>query len=90
MDLQVVGTIVEVGDEITKGSFVKRDLIVKTDGQYPQTYCVEFPKEKGELLDFRKAGDRVTCHVNLRGRSWDNNQGETKYFLSLQCWKIEV
>ena len=31
-----------------------------------------------------------TASPNLRGREWTSPQGETKYFNSIQGWKIEA
>jgi len=31
----------------------------------------------------------VKISINLRGREWVNPQGETKYFNSIQGWRIE-
>ena len=30
----------------------------------------------------------VEVSFNLRGRKWTNPEGETKYFTSLQAWRI--
>jgi hypothetical protein len=37
-----------------------------------------------------KVGQEVDVHLNIRGRSWQNPQGETKYFNTLEAWKIDV
>ena len=34
-------------------------------------------------------GENVKVAINLRGREWVNPQGETKFFNSLQGWRIE-
>ena len=31
----------------------------------------------------------IKININLRGREWVNPQGETKYFNSIQGWRIE-
>jgi hypothetical protein len=41
-------------------------------------------------LDSLQVGQEVDVHLNIRGRSWTNPQGETKYFNTLEAWKIEV
>ena len=35
-------------------------------------------------------GQNVKIGINLRGREWVNPQGETKYFNSVQGWRIEA
>ena len=55
--------------------------------QYPQS---EFVQDKSELLNNFQVGQQVKISINLRGREWVNPQGETKYFNSIQGWRIEA
>ena len=41
------------------------------------------------MLNNYNSGDAVKVSINLRGREWTNPQGETKYFNSIQGWRIE-
>src|SRR5690606_40493945 len=50
---------------------------------------VEFVQDKCDLLDNFGVGQPVKISINLRGREWVNPQGETKYFNSIQGWRIE-
>jgi len=76
-------------DQHVSASFVKRELVITTDEQYPQHILIEFHQEKVDLMDPYKVGEPVKVHVNLRGREWVNPQGEAKYFNSFQGWRIE-
>ena len=88
--MEVQGKIKLVGDiqEITD-SFSKRELVIVTQEQYPQTLCVEFVQDKMSLLDDFQEGQEVKIGINLRGREWKNPEGKIKYFTSLQGWSIE-
>lgn len=88
--MEVQGKIKLVGDiqEITD-SFSKRELVIVTQEQYPQTLCVEFVQDKMSLLDDFQDGQEVKIGINLRGREWKNPEGKIKYFTSLQGWRIE-
>ena len=88
--MEVQGKIKLVGDiqEITD-SFRKRELIIVTQEQYPQTLCIEFVQDKMSLLDDFQEGEEVKIGINLRGREWKNPEGKIKYFTSLQGWRIE-
>ena len=90
MDIQ--GKIKMIGDAQTFGSsgFRKRELVVTTEEQYPQHLIVEFVQDKTDLLNVFKEGQSVKVSINLRGREWVNPQGETKYFNSIQGWRIEA
>lgn len=80
-----------IGETQTFGSngFRKREVVVTTEEQYPQHIMVEFVQDKTDLLNNFQVGQPVKIGVNLRGREWVNPQGETKYFNSIQGWRIE-
>ena len=88
--MEVKGKIKLIGETKTYGSngFRKREMVVTTDEQYPQFISIEFIQDKTDLLDNFKVGDEVEVSINLRGREWINPQGETKYFNSIQGWRI--
>ncbi len=90
--MQVTGKVKLINATQTFGSngFRKRELVVTTDEQYPQMILVEFIQDKCDLLDSYSVGQDVTVSINLRGREWVNPQGETKYFNSIQGWRIEA
>lgn len=88
--MEVVGKIKLVGNtQEVNASFKKRELLVVTDEQYPQSILIEFAQEKCDLLNSYKVGQEVKVSINLRGREWTNPQGEVKYFNQIQGWRIE-
>ena len=89
--MEVTGKIkIQQKTETFGNDFTKCNLIVVTDEQYPQEICIEFVKDKIDLLKSFKVGDSVKVGINLRGREWINPQGEAKYFNSIQGWRIEA
>ena len=88
--MEVTGRIKTINDEQqVSASFKKRELVVTTEEQYPQHIMIEFTQDKCDLLNNYKGGEAVKVSINLRGREWVNPQGETKYFNSIQGWRIE-
>ncbi|WP_372917919.1 DUF3127 domain-containing protein [Salegentibacter sp.] len=89
--MEVQGKIKLIGETKTFGSngFRKRELVVTTEEQYPQHIMIEFVQDKTDLLDSYQVGQPVKVGINLRGREWVSPQGETKYFNSIQGWRIE-
>jgi len=86
----VSGKIRSVSHEMqVSASFKKRELVVSTEEQYPQHILIEFAQDKCDLLNNLQVGQQVNVSINLRGREWVNPQGETKYFNSIQGWKID-
>ena len=90
--MEVQGSIKVIGEvQEISATFKKRELVVSTDEQYPQTLSIEFIQDKTELLNKFKIGQNVKVGINLRGREWENPQTkEIKYFNSIQGWRIEL
>ena len=88
--MEVKGKIKLITDTKTYGTngFRKREVVIVTDEQYPQFLNIEFTQEKTELLNNFNVGDEVEISINLRGREWVSPQGETKYFNSINGWRI--
>lgn len=90
--MEVSGKIKWLDETKTYGNngFRKREVVVTTEEQYPQHILVEFIQDKCDLLNAFQMGQNVKIGINLRGREWVNPQGETKYFNSIQGWRIEA
>ncbi|MFV0541453.1 MAG: DUF3127 domain-containing protein [Aestuariibaculum sp.] len=90
--MEVQGRIKLIGETQTFGAngFRKREIVVTTEEQYPQHIMIEFVQDKTDLLNNFSVGQQVKININLRGREWVNPQGETKYFNSIQGWRIEI
>lgn len=90
--MEVKGVVKLVGETKTFGNngFQKRELVISTEEQYPQVILIEFVKDKCSLLDNILEGQNVTVSINLRGREWTNPQGETKYFNTIQGWRVDA
>lgn len=89
MEVQGKIKMIDETKEYGNNGFRKREMVVTTEEQYPQHLLIEFVQDKTDLLNSYKVGQNVRVHINLRGREWTNPQGETKYFNSIQGWRIE-
>lgn len=87
--MQVQGKIKEIFEtqEVSE-KFKKRELVVETNDQYPQLLLIQFTQKRCGLLSLYNIGDEIKVDINLRGRSWTNPQGETKYFNTIEGWRI--
>ena len=70
--------------------FAKREIVIVTDDQYPQTIKLEAHQDNCDILDIINEGDNVTANYNLRGREWTNPQGDVKFFNTVVVWSIKV
>ena len=89
MELQGKIKVINETQSVGTSNFLKREVVITTEEQYPQIIAIEFVQDKTKLLDKFRAGENVTIGINIRGREWVNPQGETKYFNSIQGWKID-
>jgi len=88
-EINVIGKVKYIGEEQqVSPSFVKQELVVTTDEQYPQHILINFTQGNCSQLDTIKIGDQVNVSINLRGREWVNPQGETRYFNDIQGWRL--
>ena len=88
--MEVQGKIKVIGAELqVSPTFKKKELVVVTDEQYPQSIMIEFTQDKADLLNGYSIGQDVKVSINLGGREWVNPAGETKYFNSIKGWRIE-
>ena len=90
--MEVTGKIKWIDETKTYGNngFRKREVVITTEEQYPQQILIEFIQDKCELLNNYQVGQNVKIGINLRGREWTNPDGETKYFNSIQGWRIDA
>ena len=89
MNISGIIKLINETKEYGSNGFKKRELVITTQEQYPQSILVEFIQDRCELLNAFNVGDVVKVDINLRGREWVNKDGETKYFNSIQGWRIE-
>ena len=89
--MEVKGKILEIFDtqEIT-ATFKKREFVIEyaENPQYPEFVKFELIQDKCSLLDDYKTDQEVNVFFNLKGRKWVDPQGQTKYFNSLQAWRV--
>ena len=90
--MEIQGRIKQIfaTETVGQNGFQKRDLVITTDGQYPQDIIIQFAQGNCALLDNLQIGQIVKIHFNLQGREWTSPQGEVKYFNTVVGWKIEL
>jgi hypothetical protein len=87
--MEITGTIKMIGEhQQVSDNYSKQNFVVTTNEQYPQHIEIQVSNAKCALLLDLKPGDNVNVSINIRGREWNSPQGETKYFNSIEAWKI--
>ena len=90
MEIQGRIKIIFATETVGQNGFQKRDVVITTDGQYPQDIIIQFAQGNCAVLDRFQVGQMVKIHFNLQGREWTSPQGEVKYFNTIVGWKIEI
>lgn len=89
MNYNVSGKVLRVLQTVqVTDKFSKREVIIETDGQYPQQVIVQFCQDKTALLDKVSPGDMVSVDFNLRGRLFNDKNGVERCFNTLDGWRI--
>ena len=90
--MEIQGRIKQIfpSQVIGQNGFEKRDLVITTEEQYPQTIIIQFTQQRCDLLNNLQVGQNVKVYINIRGREWRSPYGETKCFNTIEGWKIEV
>lgn len=83
--LAVKGETQHVSDKFAKRTFV---LITDAETKFPQKVELQLVQDKCNLLDNINIGDIVIADYNIRGREWLSPKGETKYFVTIEAWKL--
>ena len=87
--MEIEGKLIHVADEqVISDKFKKREFVIETADQYPQEILVQLTQDRTSLIDKFEIGDTLTLSINLRGRRWESPQGETKWFNTIEAWKI--
>jgi hypothetical protein len=82
--VKVVGTTLQISEKFSKREFV----VVDDTNMYPQDIMFQLTQDKCNLIDSLVIGDEVEVSFNLNGREWVNPKGESKFFNTLDVWKI--
>lgn len=83
--VKVLNDTVQVSDKFSKREFV----VTENSSMYPQDILFQATQDKCSLLDAVQVNDQVEVSFNIRGREWTSPQGEVKYFVSLDAWRVE-
>ena len=91
--MEIKGKLVEkfpvqqVTDKFKKQEFV---IEFAENPQYPEFVKFETIQDKCGQIDSFEVGSELTVSFNLKGRKWDDPKGGTKYFNTLQAWRLQA
>ncbi len=68
-----------------KSGFKKREFVINTGGEYPQSIKMEVVKDNIDKLGAIKIGTDITCKIDIRGRLYEGN-----YYNNILAWAVSV
>lgn len=84
--MEINGTLEAIFDtKEFKSGFKKREFVVNTGGDYPQSIKMEVVKDNIDKLGTIKVGAEVICKIDIRGRLYEGN-----YYNNILAWAINV
>ena len=91
--MNIVGKIYEISEaqQITD-TFKKREFVLEHTEKslYTEYIKFEFTNDRCDILNDFKVGDAVEVSFNIKGRKWNDPDNNTKYFVTLQAWKMSL
>lgn len=84
MSYEITGEVTRISEIQTFASgFTKREFIVLTEENYPQSLPLEVQNKKLDALNNISEGDRVTVKFSIRSREYNG-----RYFVTLVCFAV--
>ncbi len=91
MKYEAHGHVYWIGQTEEKGQsrFRVREFVIETDGKFAQKVKFQATRDKCDELDSLSVGEPILVHFNIRGREWNPNGDDPKFFTSLEAWRLE-
>ena len=90
MGLEVTGKVFKILNEQTGTSaagktWVKQELVIETDEQYPKKIAVTAMGDKiVPVVKKLKLGEQITAHINIESREYQD-----RWFSNVNVWRID-
>ncbi len=88
--LKIIGRIKRIGEiQQVTDTFKKREFVIETDEQYPQTLGFELVQTRVDLIEPYAEGELIEVFFNLKGREWQKDSSSPlRVFNQLVAWRI--
>jgi hypothetical protein len=88
MENKVTGVIEAIfSEEQVTDKFKKRDFVINTGGDYPQSLKFQMTQDRTGVLNDYQVGDAVDVRYNLKGAKSEKG-GIVRYFVNLEAWGV--
>ncbi len=89
MSLEVIGKVVQLGQRQTGegktgNQWVKQELIIETEDQYPRKICLMCWAEKADEARSFGIGEKIKASINIESREFNG-----RWYTDVKPWKFE-
>tara|TARA_R100001463_G_scaffold25017_7_gene59479 strand:- start:968 stop:1279 length:312 start_codon:yes stop_codon:yes gene_type:complete len=84
--MEIKGTLEAKFDtKVFSSGFKKKEFVLNTGGDYPQSIKMEVVKDNIEKMDSIPVGSELTCKIDIRGRLYEGN-----YYNNILAWAVNI
>tara|TARA_R100001510_G_C7656866_1_gene217503 strand:- start:8371 stop:8733 length:363 start_codon:yes stop_codon:yes gene_type:complete len=76
--------------KVISPKFKIQEFVLEIEGKFPQPVKFQLTNERVDEFSIREGEYLTNVKFNLRGREWTPDEGEVKYFNSLDVWSAEI
>lgn len=88
MSIEITGKVVQLGQRQTgqgaKGPWVKQDLIIETEDQFPKKVCLICWGDKADEAAAFAIGERIKAFINIESREYNS-----RWYTDVKPWRFE-
>lgn len=89
MSLEVIGKVFQLGQRQTGegktgNQWVKQELIIETEDQYPRKICLMCWAEKADEARAFAIGEKIKASINIESREFNG-----RWYTDVKPWKFE-
>jgi hypothetical protein len=88
MNLEVEGKVVQILEEQSgqgrNGTWVKQEVIIETDDQYPKKICLACWGDKAAVAKALTPGERIKAGINIESREFNG-----RWYTDIKAWRID-
>lgn len=88
MNLEIKGKVLQLGQSATgegrNGVWVKQELIIETEEQYPKKVCLMCWGERADEAKAFTVGERIKASINIESREYNS-----KWFTDVKVWRFD-
>ena len=90
MSLEITGKVIKIldkqsGESKTGKTWQKQEFVIKTEGEYPKTVCLEGWGTRADTVGELQPGAKVKVSFEPQSREYND-----RYYTTLNAYKIET